>query len=287
MIAGSSKPDDPREMRRPRRRSRPRPGGRRRARAASRATSRVSRPGRFGSGRRGRRPGVVHRADDTRLARCADGSPSSGRHPSWPRSSGPSRSSTIPAGITTWPRPTRPLVVVQRDERRAVTAYRWGLIPHWATEARVGSRMFNARAETITSSPAFRDAFVRKRCLVPVDSFYEWKREGTIRQPYRVVRRDGRPLALAGLWAGWQRPGDRHGPAHVHDRDDHAERGDRGPARPDAGRRRRGRLGPLARPGAGRSRRAARAARAERGRSSSTSTPSTGTSTTCGATARS
>ena len=66
--------------------------------------------------------------------------------------------------------------------------------------------MFNARAETITTSPAFRDAFVRKRCLVPVDSFYEWKREGTVRQPYRVVRRDGRPLALAGLWAGWRDP---------------------------------------------------------------------------------
>jgi len=97
-------------------------------------------------------------------------------------------------------------VVVQREDRRAVTAYRWGLIPHWAKEAKVGSRMFNARAETITSSPAFRDAFVRKRCLVPVDSFYEWKREGTARQPYRVVRRDGAPLALAGLWAGWRDP---------------------------------------------------------------------------------
>jgi putative SOS response-associated peptidase YedK len=98
------------------------------------------------------------------------------------------------------------MVVVQREQRRAVTAYRWGLIPHWANEARVGARMINARAETITTSPAFRDAFVRKRCLVPVDSFYEWKREGTVRQPYRVVRRDGRPMALAGLWAGWKDP---------------------------------------------------------------------------------
>ncbi len=98
------------------------------------------------------------------------------------------------------------LVVVQRDDRRAVTAYRWGLIPHWAKDAKVGSRMFNARAETITTSPAFRAAFARKRCLVPVDSFYEWKREGTIRQPYRVARHDGRPLALAGLWAGWRDP---------------------------------------------------------------------------------
>jgi len=97
-------------------------------------------------------------------------------------------------------------VVVQREERRAVTAYRWGLIPHWAKDAKVGSRMFNARAETITTSPAFRDAFARKRCIVPVDSFYEWKREGKIRQPFRVVRRDGMPLALAGLWAGWRDP---------------------------------------------------------------------------------
>ena len=98
------------------------------------------------------------------------------------------------------------LVVVQRDDQRAVTAYRWGLIPHWASAAKVGSRMINARAETITVSPAFRDAFVRKRCIVPVESFYEWKREGGGRQPYRVARADGRPLVLAGLWAGWRDP---------------------------------------------------------------------------------
>jgi putative SOS response-associated peptidase YedK len=98
------------------------------------------------------------------------------------------------------------LVVVQRDERRAITTYRWGLVPHWSTDLKAGSRMFNARAETLTASPAFRDAFRRRRCLVPVESFYEWKREGTVRQPYRVVREDGRPLALAGLWAGWKDP---------------------------------------------------------------------------------
>lgn len=98
------------------------------------------------------------------------------------------------------------MVVVQREERRAVVAYRWGLIPHWAKDAKIGSRMFNARAETLTTSPAFRDAFQRKRCLVPVDSFYEWKREGTVRQPYRVVQDDRRPLGLAGLWSGWKDP---------------------------------------------------------------------------------
>jgi putative SOS response-associated peptidase YedK len=98
------------------------------------------------------------------------------------------------------------LVVVQREERRAITAYRWGLIPHWAENTKVGSRMFNARAETLTSSPAFRDAFVRKRCLVPVDGFYEWKREGANRQPFLIGRADGLPLTLAGLWSGWRDP---------------------------------------------------------------------------------
>jgi putative SOS response-associated peptidase YedK len=98
------------------------------------------------------------------------------------------------------------LVVVQRDERRALTSYRWGLIPHWAENARIASRTFNARAETVATAPVFRDSFRRKRCLVPVDGFYEWKREGSVRQPYRVLRADGRPLVLAGLWAGWRDP---------------------------------------------------------------------------------
>ena len=98
------------------------------------------------------------------------------------------------------------LVVVQREERRAVTAFRWGLIPHWADTAKVGSRMFNARAETLTTSAAFRDAFRRKRCLVPVDAFYEWRRDGARRQPFAIGREDGRPLALAGLWSGWRDP---------------------------------------------------------------------------------
>jgi putative SOS response-associated peptidase YedK len=97
-------------------------------------------------------------------------------------------------------------VVVQREDRRAIASYRWGLVPHWSTDAASAGRMFNARSETITASPAFREAFRRRRCLVPVDSFYEWKREGSIRQPYRVIRADGAPLALAGLWAGWRDP---------------------------------------------------------------------------------
>jgi putative SOS response-associated peptidase YedK len=97
-------------------------------------------------------------------------------------------------------------VVVQREERRAIVAYRWGLIPHWAESAKAGSRMFNARSEGLGRSPAFADALRRKRCLVPVDGFYEWQRIGARRQPFTIGRADRRPLVLAGLWAGWRDP---------------------------------------------------------------------------------
>ena len=98
------------------------------------------------------------------------------------------------------------IVVVERDDRWALKGYRWGLIPHWAPDARIASRTFNARAESIAWMPAFRESFRRRRCLVPVDAFYEWKREDGVRKPYRIFRADGRPLALAGLWAGWKNP---------------------------------------------------------------------------------
>lgn len=97
-------------------------------------------------------------------------------------------------------------VVVERGGDRRLTAYRWGLIPAWATDASAGSRMFNARSETAPTSPAFRDAFRRRRCLVPVDAFYEWRRDGSTRQPYAIRHRDGSPLALAGLWSTWRDP---------------------------------------------------------------------------------
>ncbi len=98
------------------------------------------------------------------------------------------------------------IVVVERDDRRALRSFRWGLIPHWAADAKIASRTFNARAESVASMPAFRESFQRRRCLVPVDGFYEWRRIGSTRQPYRVFRSDGRPLALAGLWSGWRNP---------------------------------------------------------------------------------
>jgi putative SOS response-associated peptidase YedK len=93
-------------------------------------------------------------------------------------------------------------VVVEREDRRAVVRYRWGLVPSWADDPRAGGRAFNARAETLATSPMFRDAFRRRRCLVPVDGFYEWLRTGSMKQPMHVHDPDGEPLALAGLWAG-------------------------------------------------------------------------------------
>ena len=103
--------------------------------------------------------------------------------------------------------PTDPaLVVVQRDDRRAVVSYRWGLVPHWATSAGNAARTINARAETVAVSPTFRESFRRRRCIVPADAFYEWRRDGGVRQPFVIRRRDGLPLAFAGLWAGWRDP---------------------------------------------------------------------------------
>jgi len=98
------------------------------------------------------------------------------------------------------------VVVVEHDRRRALTAYRWGLIPSWAKDPKIASRLFNARSETVATSGAFRDSFRKRRCIVPADGFYEWKRDGSDRQPYLIRRADGGPLALAGLWSAWRDP---------------------------------------------------------------------------------
>jgi putative SOS response-associated peptidase YedK len=97
-------------------------------------------------------------------------------------------------------------VVVQSEDRRAVVRYRWGLVPSWAADPKAGSKAFNARAETLATSPLFRDPFRKRRCLVPVDGFYEWRREGSARKPVWIHDPSGRPLALAGLWTGRQDP---------------------------------------------------------------------------------
>jgi putative SOS response-associated peptidase YedK len=85
---------------------------------------------------------------------------------------------------------------------------RWGLVPHWADDPRVGMRMINARAETVATKPAFRDAFERRRCLVVADGFFEWQHRGpaAAKLPWHVTRTDRAPFAFAGLWARWTGP---------------------------------------------------------------------------------
>jgi len=103
--------------------------------------------------------------------------------------------------------PTQPItVVVQRDDGRALELHRWGLVPPWAKSPATGSKMINARAETVATSAAFRASFLRRRCVIPADGFYEWRREGRARQPFLIHTPGDEPLAFAGLWAPWRDP---------------------------------------------------------------------------------
>jgi putative SOS response-associated peptidase YedK len=99
-----------------------------------------------------------------------------------------------------------PVVRLDRDGRRELAVLRWGLIPFWAKDEKIGFRSINARAESVATAPAFREAFQHRRCLVPVNGFYEWKRlpDGG-KQPYHIGMRDGSPFALAGLWERWKK----------------------------------------------------------------------------------
>ena len=102
--------------------------------------------------------------------------------------------------------PTQGVLTVVGGERHRAGFMRWGLIPHWAKNASIGSRMINARAETAVEKPAFRDALRRRRCLVLADGFYEWHRTGGAKRPMRDLIRSGEPFAFAGLWSVWTDP---------------------------------------------------------------------------------
>jgi putative SOS response-associated peptidase YedK len=102
--------------------------------------------------------------------------------------------------------PTDPVPLIRVSQRRGgrvLDTARWGLVPPWATDPRVGARMINARAETVATSPAFAPSFARRRCLVPADGWYEWVRSGGGKQAYYLTPADAAPLAFAGLWTAW------------------------------------------------------------------------------------
>ncbi len=106
--------------------------------------------------------------------------------------------------------PTQEVPVVRAPQAgegagRRLDLLRWGLVPSWARDPSIGSRMINARSETAHRKPSFREALRRRRCIVPADGFYEWQRAPGGKVPTRIQRRDGRLLALAGLWESWAR----------------------------------------------------------------------------------
>jgi putative SOS response-associated peptidase YedK len=105
--------------------------------------------------------------------------------------------------------PTQPIPVIRqhpKEPRRELSMLRWGLIPSWAKDPSGAASMINARSETAATKPAFRDALKSRRCIIPADGFYEWKRSGSTKQPYCFEVDDGALFAFAGIWDRWKDP---------------------------------------------------------------------------------
>jgi putative SOS response-associated peptidase YedK len=103
--------------------------------------------------------------------------------------------------------PTQEAAVILFDDNKpALKFLRWGLIPGWANDEKIGYKLINARCETVSEKPSFRSAFKHRRCLVLADGFYEWKRAGTAKQPYWIYLKDHQPFTVAGLWESWHEP---------------------------------------------------------------------------------
>ena len=104
--------------------------------------------------------------------------------------------------------PTQVVLAVRESPGgREMTLYKWGLVPSWARDASVGAKLINARGETVTEKPSFREAFRRRRCVIPADGFYEWQRKDGRKQPFFFRMRDERPFGFAGLWERWEGEG--------------------------------------------------------------------------------
>ena len=102
--------------------------------------------------------------------------------------------------------PTQQVLAVTNDGTRQGEMMRWGLVPSWAKDIKIGNRMINAVSETAAAKPAFRSAFRRRRCLVLADGFYEWRKEGKKRVPLYFTQKSGEPMSFAGLWESWKSP---------------------------------------------------------------------------------
>ncbi len=102
--------------------------------------------------------------------------------------------------------PTQLHPVITNENPDQIQLFKWGLIPFWAKDAKIGSRMINSRIETITEKPSFRNAVKRRRCLVPFDGFYEWKKIDNRKQPYYIHLRTKEVFTMAGIWEKWKNP---------------------------------------------------------------------------------
>jgi putative SOS response-associated peptidase YedK len=101
-----------------------------------------------------------------------------------------------------------PIVRLRGGETtREIAQVRWGLVPGWAKDLSISAKLINARGETVAEKPSFRAAFRSRRCLIPADGFYEWRRQNGAKQPYRIARQDGGLFTFAGLWERWSSPG--------------------------------------------------------------------------------
>lgn len=100
-----------------------------------------------------------------------------------------------------------PVIRQSPEHKRVLHLLRWGLVPNWSKDPSIGAKLNNARGETVAEKPSFRDAFKRRRCLIPADGFYEWKTEGKLKQPYYISLKSGEPMAMGGLWESWKTPG--------------------------------------------------------------------------------
>ena len=129
--------------------------------------------------------------------------------------------------------PSRDVLTVVGGETRRAGFMRWGLIPWWAKNASIGSKMINARAETVPEKPTFRDALIRRRCLVLADGFYEWQRVAKCKRPIRIVLRSGEPFRLRRAVVGMEGPGPQPHPV-VHHHHKHGQRTARAHPRPYA-----------------------------------------------------
>ena len=104
--------------------------------------------------------------------------------------------------------PTQPVATIRTaGSSRILSMMRWGLVPSWASDISIGSRLINGRSETVLEKPAFRDSFRTRRCLIPADGFYEWKKSGKEKQPFHFGMKDSSLFAFAGVWDRWKSPG--------------------------------------------------------------------------------